>query len=154
MTVHKLLRGKGNFVPYIRSDSTIADVIELLEADDAGALVVTNDQSSILGIISERDVVRAMRLHGPDAANQAVESFMTTDVVTCDHGQPITKILELMDEHQIRHVPIIKDGKLHGIINMLDLVKYRLEQLESETDALRAYVSGAPSGYDASPTYA
>ena len=64
MTVRNLLRGKGNFVPYVRSDSTIADVIELLEADDAGALVVTNDQRSILGIISERDVVRALQTHG------------------------------------------------------------------------------------------
>lgn len=154
MTVRQLLRGKGNFVPYVHSESTIADVIELLEADDAGALVVTNDQQTILGIISERDVVRALRTRGPDITHHPVSELMTTDVITCDLSQPIEKILELMDEHQIRHVPIVKDGELRGIIDMLDLVRYRLARLESEADALKAYVTGSSNVQMAEPTYA
>ena len=79
---------------------------------------------------------------------------MTTEVVTCDYREPVEQILKLMDQHQIRHVPIVKDGELHGIINMLDLVKYRLEQLESEAESLKAYVMGTSAIHEANPTYA
>lgn len=142
MTVQKLLGAKGNFVPIIRSNSTIADVVELLEADDAGALVVTDNEKTILGIITERDVARALRLHGAKTLEVPVADVMTRDVITCTRGQPITKILELMDEHQVHHVPITDNDELCGIINMLDLVKYRLDELEAEASALKEYVSG------------
>ena len=142
MSVRKLLGSKGNFVPIIRSNSTIADVVELLEADDAGALVVTNDEKTILGIITERDVTRALRLHGAKTLEVPVADVMTRDVITCKRGQPINKILELMDEHQVHHVPITDNDELCGIINMLDLVKYRLDELETEAGALKEYVSG------------
>ncbi len=142
MTVRKLLGAKGNFVPIIRSNSTIADVVELLEADDAGALVVTDDEKTILGIITERDVARALRLNGTKTLEVPVADVMTRDVITCKRGQPITKILELMDEHQVHHVPITDNDELCGIINMLDLVKYRLDELETEANSLKEYVSG------------
>lgn len=142
MTVRKLLRNKGNFVPFIRSDSTIADVLEILEADDAGALVVTDDQRTILGIISERDIVRALRTEGPAIMNRPVEAFMTREVIACDHREPITSVLQLMDRHQVRHIPITENGQLCGIITMLDLVRYRLSQLEMEAGALKDYVAG------------
>lgn len=140
MTVRKLLQGKGNFVPFVRSDSSVGDAIELMEADEAGALVVTDDQRRIKGIVSERDVVRALSSHGANVMQASVSEIMTHDVITCAEEQPIARILQLMDEHQIRHIPITKDGELHGIVNMLDLVKYRLEQLEKEAEALTAYV--------------
>ena len=70
----------------------------------------------------------------------SVSEIMTRDVITCAEGQPIARILQLMDQHQIRHIPITKDGELHGIVNMLDLVMYRLEQLEKEAEARSAYV--------------
>jgi CBS domain-containing protein len=142
MSVRNLLGSKGNFVPIIRSNSTLADVVEILEADEAGALVVTDDERTILGLITERDVARALSTYGSGVLNIPVADVMTRDVVTCDFGQPISSILELMHEHQIEHVPITQDGKLRGIINMLDLVKYRLGELEMEARALKDYVVG------------
>lgn len=142
MTVRKLLGSKGNFVPFVRPDSTIADVVEILEVDDAGALVVTRDERTIEGIITEKDVVRALRMHGPTVMKKSVSEIMTQDVITCEFGQPITSILKLMDEHQVHHVPIIENGELCGIINMLDLVKYRLDQIEFEAQSLKEYVAG------------
>lgn len=142
MTVRKLLGSKGNFVPFIRPDSTIADVVEIFEVDDAGALVVTRDERTIDGIITQKDVVRALRTEGPDVLKRSVADHMTRDVVTCEYGQPITRILELMDEHQVHHVPITENGELCGIINMLDLVKYRLSELELEATSLKEYVAG------------
>ncbi|NNF79893.1 MAG: CBS domain-containing protein [Rhizobiales bacterium] len=143
MTVHRLLEGKGYLVPFIRSDTKVKDVIDQLEVDDVGALVVTDDNLQILGIISERDIVRAMKSIGGKVVDVPVADVMTKDVITCDHSEPLSRILELMDEHQIRHVPVVKDDRLCGIINMLDVVKYRLGELEREAEALKAYVAGA-----------
>jgi CBS domain-containing protein len=142
MTVRKLIGSKGNFVPFIRSNSTIADVVEVLEADEAGALVVTDDERTILGIITEHDITRGLRRHGANVLTLPVADLMTRDVVTCDFRQPINSILELMHEHQIRHVPITENGELCGIINMLDLVRYRLDELDMEANALKDYVAG------------
>lgn len=142
MTVRKLLGSKGNFVPFIRPDSTIADAIEILRAGDTGALVVTEDEINIRGIITERDIVRSLSTNGQDDLRKRVVDVMSQDVITCDLSQPITSILQLMDEHQIHQVPITENGELRGIINMLDLVKYRLSELEFEADSLKQYVSG------------
>lgn len=142
MTVRRLLEGKGRFVPTIRSGASLQDVIDQLDIDDAGALVVTDDNEKILGLITETDIARGLKKYGRDIVDAPVEKLMTTDVVVCDIGEPLTKVLELMDEHQLHHVPVVKDGKLYGIINMLDLVKYRLGELETEAEALKAYVAG------------
>lgn len=142
MTVSRLLDGKGDFVPSIRSDTKLCDVVEQLEVDDAGALVVTDDNREILGLISERDIVRGLKTFGRDVLDKPVRSLMKTDVITCDIAQPLSRVLELMDRHQIRHVPITGNGVLCGIITMLDVVKYRLGELQSEAEALKAYVSG------------
>lgn len=142
MTVQKLLSGKGSFVSVIRSDVCIQDVIDQLEADDVAALVVSDDNRNILGIISSRDVVRGLKLFGRDVADKPVGELMRREVVTCDIGEPMSKVLELMNAHQIHHVPITKNGLLRGIINMLDVVKYRLKQIEAEAEALKDYVAG------------
>ncbi len=142
MTVRKLLGSKGSFVPFIRPDSTIADVVEILEVDDAGALVVTRDEKAIEGIITEKDVVHALHIDGPEVLKRSVADHMPRDVITCERGKPITAILQLMDEHQVHHVPITENGELCGIINMLDLVKYRLSQIEVEANSLKEYVAG------------
>lgn len=142
MTVQKLLRDKGSFVSVIRSDVRVQDVIDQLEADDVAALVVSDDNRNILGIISSRDVVHGLKRFGRDVADKPVGELMRHEVVTCDIGEPMTRVLELMDANQIRHVPITTDGTLCGIINMLDVVKYRLKEIETEAEALREYVAG------------
>lgn len=142
MTVRRLLNEKGSFVPSIRSNARLSDVVDQLELDDAGALVVTDDDKNILGLISERDIVRGMKTYGRDVLDRPISSLMSSNVITCDIGEPLSRVLELMNEHQIRHVPITRSGELCGIITMLDVVKYRLAELESEANALKAYVSG------------
>lgn len=143
MTVRKLLNGKGRFVSGIGSNVRVQDVVEQLESDDVAALVVTDDKESILGIISGRDVVRGVKQFGPEVANRLVGDLMTRKVITCDIGEPLEKILNLMDAHQIRHVPITDGGNLCGIINMLDVVKYRLREIQTEAEALKEYVAGS-----------
>ena len=142
MTVRRLLEAKGNFVPFIRSDTNLGDVLDQLDIDEAGALVVTDDNLRVLGIISERDIVRGLKSKGRAILDSPVTDVMTSNVIVCDYGQPISTILELMDKHQVRHIPIMKNDQLCGIINMLDLVKYRLRELEIEANALKDYVAG------------
>ena len=144
MTVSALLKGKGRFVPIISSDVTINDVIDRLEIDKAGALVVTDDNQNILGIITERDIARGLKTHGRNVVDKPVRELMSRNVLTCDVDQPVDGVLRLMDEHQIQYVPITKNGMLYGIINMLDLVKYRLQEIDAEAKALKAYVAGRP----------
>lgn len=142
MSVQRLLKGKGAFVPVIRSDLTLKDAIDQLDVDSAGGLVVTDDSQNILGIITERDIARGLKKFGRDVVDRPLRELMTKKVITCDINQPLSTVLELMDRHQINYVPITNGGLLCGIINMLDLVKYRLQEIEQEANDLRAYVTG------------
>jgi CBS domain-containing protein len=142
MTIRHLLKSKGSYVPSIGSDATVRHVLEQLDLDDAGALVVTDDEEKILGIISERDVVRALKTQGLSALDQPARALMPNVVRTCDINEPISRVLELMDKHQFRHVPITSNNRLCGIIHMLDVVKYRLGEIRAEADALKAYAAG------------
>ncbi len=143
MSVRLLLKHKGTFVPVIRSDLTLNEVIDQLRIDEAGALVVTDDNQKILGIITEHDIARGLKTHGRDVVDRPLRELMTRDVITIDIGQPVTHVLELMDRHKIHYVPVTENGSLAGIINMLDLVKYRLAEIELEANALKAYVAGS-----------
>jgi CBS domain-containing protein len=142
MSVKRLLEGKGTFVPVIRSDLSLNDVIDQLEVDKAGAVVVTDDNSCILGIVTERDIARGLKSHGRNVVDRPLRDLMTKDVITVDIDEPLSRVLELMDRHQIHYIPVTKGGSLCGIINMLDLVKYRLSEIETEANALKAYVAG------------
>jgi CBS domain-containing protein len=144
MSVQTLLKSKGRFVPIISSDVTIADVIDKLEVDKAGALVVTDDNQKILGLITERDIARGLKAFGRNVVDRPVADLMTRHVHTCDVSQPVEHVLRLMDDKQVQYVPITKNGQLFGIINMLDLVKYRLSEIDAEARALKAYVAGRP----------
>jgi CBS domain-containing protein len=143
MSIQSLLKAKGRFVPIISSDVTIAEVIDRLEIDKAGALVVTDDQHTVLGLITERDIARGLKKFGRNVVDKPVSELMTHTVHSCDAGQSVESVLRLMDDHQIQYVPITMNGQLYGIINMLDLVKYRLSQIDAEASALKAYVLGA-----------
>ena len=142
MSVQRLLKGKGSFVPIIRSDLLLSDVIEQLDLDRAGALVVTDDNKRILGIITEHDIARGLQRYGRSVVDKRLTELMTKEVITVGINEPLSAVLGLMDQHQVHYVPVTDRGSLCGIINMLDLVKYRLAEIESEADALKAYVSG------------
>jgi CBS domain-containing protein len=142
MSVRRVLKGKGSFVPVIRSDLLLNDVINQLEIDKVGALVVSDDNRRILGIITEHDIARGLKKHGRDVVDKPLRELMTSEVISVDIDESVTTVLGLMDQHQIHYVPVTQDGSLSGIINMLDLVKYRLAEIEMEATALKDYVAG------------
>lgn len=142
MSVRRLLKGKGSFVPVIRSHLSLNDVINQLEIDKVGALVVSDDNRNILGIITEHDIARGLKNHGRDVVDKPLRELMTRDVISVDINESLTTVLGLMDQHQIHYLPVTEGGSLSGIINMLDLVKYRLAEIEMEAKALKDYVAG------------
>jgi CBS domain-containing protein len=142
MSVRRLLKGKGSFAPVIRSHLSLNDVINQLDIDKVGALVVSDDNIRILGIITEHDIARGLKSYGRDVVDKPLRELMTRDVVSVDINESLTSVLQLMDEHQIHYLPVTEDGSLSGIINTLDLVKYRLAEIEMEAKALKDYVAG------------
>ena len=105
--------------------------------------MVTDDNQKMLSIITERDLARGLKRYGRDVVDRPLKDLMTRDVLSVDIGVPITTVLELMDKRKIHYVPVTENGSLTGIITMLDLVKYRLAELELESQALKAYVAGS-----------
>ena len=145
MSVQALLKAKGRFVPVISGNVKVSEVIDKLDVDKAGALVVTDDMHTILGLITERDIARGLKRFSRDVVDKPVAELMTCAVHTCDASQPVESVLRMMDDKQIHYVPITSGGQLYGIINMLDLVRYRLAEIDSEAKALKAYVAGVPN---------
>lgn len=141
MRVSDVLQSKGSdAVMTIAPDASIADLLEVLAEHNIGALVVSNDGTSIAGIVSERDIVRKLR--GVDSpASLTVEAIMTTNVITCTPDDAVTDLMTLMTEHRFRHVPVLDDGRLAGVVSIGDAVKFRMAQLKFERDQLNQYVA-------------
>ena len=137
MTVAAILKTKGTYVETIRPDSTLRMAAWNLKVKGIGALVVSRDDERVLGILSERDIVRALTDHGPDVVRIPVSEVMTTTVKTCAPGDSITAVMARMTRDRIRHLPVIQDGRLAGIVSIGDVVKYRLDELELEANILR-----------------
>ena len=142
MRVEELIKRKGDFVPVIGADKSLTEAIGQLKIDDTGALVVTDDGDTILGLISEENIVRGIERFGRDVVDRPVTDFMSTKVVTCDIGDSMDEAMALMDHHQIRHVPVVCDGKLCGIVAIHDVLRHRMSELKLEADALKEYVAG------------
>ena len=142
MNVAAILRQKGRAVTTAPPSITLLEVAQRLAHKRIGAIVVVDAQGELVGIVSERDIILALSEVGPDCLTRPVSERMTRQVVTCDVGEPMAWILQLMDAHQIRHVPITRDGLLCGIVSILDVIKYRLAEIDAEARALKAYVAG------------
>ena len=142
MKVRTMIAQKGERVLTIQANATIANAVEILHAEKIGALVVSDDGVGVEGILSERDVVRGLRKHGAALLDKPVSSFMTAPVKTCGMADDIQDIMGQMTRSRIRHLPVVEDGKLRGMISIGDVVKNRLEELEAEANALRDYVTG------------
>ncbi len=142
MKVEAMLAAKGDKVVTARPDATVATVIRMLKLEGIGALVVSEDGEKILGIISERDVVRALVDHGGEVLKVRVAELMTHSVKTCTPDANIKDVMAEMTRSRVRHLPVERDGKLCGIISIGDVVKNRLEELETETSVLRDYIVG------------
>lgn len=140
MRINDVLNAKPRHdVVTISPEARVRDLVALLAEHNVGALIVSADGTAVEGIVSERDVVR--RLHqDADVLDRPVGDIMTTQVHTCEGGQPVTELMALMTDHRIRHVPVVADGALVGIISIGDLVKHRIGELEFERDQLDSYV--------------
>ena len=141
MNVESILRQKGSEVATIAPEATIKRAADWLHAKNVGSLVVTSG-NSILGIISEREIVRALSQYGEEVASMAVRDIMRRGLVTVAPEDDLNRVMKLMTRHRVRHMPVLRDGKLCGIISIGDVVNHRLDDLELEANILRdAYIA-------------
>ena len=141
MNVQAILAAKGVVVETINRESTIASAIDLLSQKRIGVLVVCEDAKTILGIISERDIVTGLAKHGASLLDMSVAAIMTQTVRTCAPSDSVTDVMAMMTNRRIRHVPVTENDKLCGMVSIGDAVKHRLKELETETGFLRDYIS-------------
>jgi CBS domain-containing protein len=142
-TVARILDDKGRDVFTTRPHYTLKEVIDLLAARGVGAAVVSDASLSVLGILSERDVVRVIARHGASALNDPVSRYMTPKVVTATSDDTIEHVMQTMTEGRFRHLPVVEHGRLIGIVSIGDVVKRHVNALDSERQALREYIATA-----------
>ena len=142
MLIAQILAGKGSDVVSTRPEATIVEVASLLKQKRIGAVVVTDADGKLCGIISERDLARGLANHGSKLLDMKVGGLMTSDVVTCSPEDGLETLMQTMTDGRFRHLPVVKDGKLTGIISIGDVVKHRLKELEAETHMLQDYIHG------------
>jgi CBS domain-containing protein len=135
-----LLREKGDFVATVAPGATVREVLAGLAEHGVGALVVTADGEHIDGIVSERDVVRALHHEGTSVLEQPVTAVMTAEVATCAPDHEVDSLMAVMTERRFRHVPVVVDDRLAGIVSIGDVVKHRVHELEHENLALVEYI--------------
>lgn len=143
MTVARILAVKGRVVTTQQPHRTLAETISILAEKRIGAIVVTSADGEVLGIISERDIVKAMAKGGAEALHDAVSKHMTAKVITATEETSVVGVMEEMTSGRFRHVPIVKGGRLSGLVSIGDVVKYRLEEIDNEREALRQYIASA-----------
>lgn len=143
MNVETILRTKGRAVATIRPGETVGAAVDALISRNIGALVVSEDGERVDGIISERDIVHALARHGSRLLLAGVAEVMTQPVVTCDPTEGVGELMAEMTNRRIRHLPVIEDGRLCGIVSIGDVVKNRLDEIEFEARSLRSFIAGA-----------
>jgi CBS domain-containing protein len=142
MTIKSILADKGHEVTTIGPDERMTQLVARLGEKRIGALpVVENGQ--VLGIVSERDVIYCLRDHGAEVLGWPVSRAMTSPAVTVDPSTQVLSALAMMTKRRIRHLPVVSGGELIGIVSIGDLVKYRMERIEEEAEAMRAYIQSA-----------
>jgi CBS domain-containing protein len=140
MTVSIILAGKGRDVVNIEPNATLADAVKLLAEKRIGAVVILGADRRIVGILSERDIVRALAENGRDALDGPVSAAMTRKVSTCHERETISTIMERMTIGKFRHIPVADQGRLVGIVSIGDVVKHRLGEVERDSAAMRDYI--------------
>jgi CBS domain-containing protein len=143
MTVARILSEKGREVFTTQPHRTLKEVIDLLGSKGVGAVVVADASMSVLGILSERDVVRVIAQNGAAALDDPVSRHMTAKVTTVTRGDTIDHVMQTMTEGRFRHVPVVEDGRLIGIVSIGDVVKRHVNMIDSERQALREYIATA-----------
>ena len=143
MTVARILADKGRNVTSIEPEASLRDAADLMAGQGIGAVLVLDAARTLMGILSERDVVRAISRRGPEVLRDEVRFHMTRDVTSCTTAAAVNELMALMTASKFRHVPVVENGKVIGVISIGDVVKFRLAEIESEHQALREYIATA-----------
>ena len=143
MLVSQILNEKGREVLGIQPEATLQDAAAVLTRNRVGALIIRGDGGKLTGIISERDIVRAISEYGPAALTLQVRARMTNEVAVCEENDTIAEIMETMTRCRFRHMPVMQNGKVTGIISIGDVVKTRIDETLREAQALKEYIATA-----------
>ena len=138
--VSSVLKNKGHDVVSVAPHQTIASVVKVLTQNRIGAAPVINEAGQLIGIISERDIIRGMSEYAGTVLTLPAEQLMTREVKTCTSEDQLVDIMEVMTLQRIRHLPVVENGELRGIVSIGDVVKQRLEEVQSEAEELRSYI--------------
>lgn len=141
MNIESILKVKGAEIISVGPNDTIEDTARLLAKRRIGAVLVRGDKEDIVGILSERDIVRGMAHEGAAVLGRRVSSLMTKNVITCSPAQTVDSVLDLMTERRVRHLPVVHRGKIMGFISIGDVVKEKIAEAEHEAEYLREYIS-------------
>jgi CBS domain-containing protein len=145
MRISDVIRAKGNAVVTVEPQMDVRTLLGVLAEHGIGAVVVSSDGTTVEGIVSERDVVRALADRGATVISEPVSAIMTGDVKTCPPDAPVVDLMRTMTEGRFRHVPVVSGGKLAGIVSIGDIVKNRVGELEIERDSLSRYITTGTS---------
>lgn len=140
MQVDQILHAKGRKVHTISADAPLSSAVDLLSRHGIGALVALGESGAVVGILSERDIVRRLSRGPADLQEETVASCMTRNLVTTTRAASIGSLMEIMTHHRIRHIPVIDDGELAGLVSIGDVVKLKIAETEREAEALRSYI--------------
>jgi CBS domain-containing protein len=141
MTIEQILNDKGREIVSARAGQTLAEIASLLDQRRVGAVVVLDSGGSIVGVVSERDLVRQMARLGAASLNTPVEGAMTRSVITIDVRDTVDSALQLMTDRRIRHLPVMRENRLVGVVSIGDLVKWKIAETQAEAEAMKSYLS-------------
>jgi CBS domain-containing protein len=142
MLVSQIMKSKGGAVRTVKDEERLDSVARVLDEERIGAVVVLDKADAICGVLSERDIIRQIARHGEGALSMPVTAAMTRDVITTVPGERIDACLERMTDRRVRHLPVVENGNLAGIISIGDLVKWKIAETEAEAESLKSYVAG------------
>jgi len=142
MHVSAILKTKGSIIITCKAADSIATISHILHVNRIGAVMVADERGAIAGIISERDIVRGLAIHGAAVMDRPASDLMTCKVMTCSPDDTVASVMTRMTEGRFRHMPVVVDGRLTGVISIGDVVKSRLAEYTHEVESLRDYVAG------------
>jgi CBS domain-containing protein len=144
VNIESILAGKGREVRTIRPDAPVDEAVQRMRHERVGSLVVSEDGTTVAGIISDRGIMNALADQGVEVLRRFVQDVMTREVFTCSRGDSVGAIMAAMTERRIRHIPVVgEDGRLGGIVSIGDVVKSRLDEIEREAEEMREYIGNA-----------
>jgi len=142
MSVSQILKDKGFDVATATPETSIYEVAKILSSRRIGSVVVTDPSSRLIGIVTERDIIRALAKSGEGCLRDTIQTIMTKDVTTCGEHDPVTELMGIMTTGRFRHIPVVENDQLIGIVSIGDVVKSRIAEVEMEATALKTYVAG------------